>query len=159
MLTDHQNECRLNSNLESPMQSSMIFGDPSFLSSIIDTSPLPPPPPPLPLFEQPIIYTDDEELSNILDPMPVLTNSAYNTDCSNSILISQQQQQIPAISMTNSSIERLINNLQTPTVSMENSNTHSMLFNSALSSSCAKQHSNSSDDDSLQSKNTNPYVY
>jgi hypothetical protein len=141
IMTDHLNECLLMSN-----SSSMIFGDTGFLSSITDAPPLP-----LPTFQQPILYNDEEELSHFLDPTPILTNSAYNTDESNSILLTQP--------MTTSSIDRLINTLQSPTISMENNNNHSMLFNSAIGSSCAKQHSNSSDDDPLPPKCTNSYVY
>jgi hypothetical protein len=141
VIENHFNECPLLNN-SAP---SMIFGDSSFLSSIIDA-----PPPPLPSYQQEIIDTDEEELSHILDPAPVLTNSAYTTDDSSSALIPPQQP------MTNSSIERIINTLQTPTVSMESN--HSMLFNSAFGSSCAKQHSSSSEDDSLPPKHTNPYV-
>jgi hypothetical protein len=123
----------------------MIFGDTGFLSSITDAPPLP-----LPTYQQPILYnSDEEELSHILDPTPILTNSAYNSDEINSIFIPQP--------MTNSSIDRLLNNLQSPIISMEASNNHSILFNSAVGSSCAKQHSNSSEDDSLPPKCTNPY--
>jgi len=152
VLTNHLNECPLINN--SAPQSSMIFGDTGFLSSIIDNQPLP-----LPSYQQPIFTSDEEELSHILDPNFTLTNSAYNTDSSNSILLPQQQQQSQTITMTTSSIERLINSLQSPTISMENSNNHSMLFNSAFGSSCAKQHSNSSEDDSLPPTRTNPCVY
>ncbi|CAF2858986.1 unnamed protein product [Rotaria sp. Silwood2] len=152
-ITNHFNECLLMNNLPSSSpQSSMIFGDTAFLSSINDTLP----PPPLPSSQQPIFYNDDEEMSHILDPDPILTNSAYSTDDSNSILLPQQELQ--TITMTSGSIERLINNLQTPTISMENNNNHSILFNSAIGSSCAKQHSNSSEDDSLPSTRANPYV-
>ncbi|CAF1261270.1 unnamed protein product [Rotaria sordida] len=152
-ITNHFNECSLINNLPSSTQSSMIFGDTAFLSSIIDT----PPPPPLPSIQEPILHHDDEELSHILDPEPILTNSAYNTDDSNSLLIPQQELQ--TITMTSGSLEQLINNLQSPTISMENSNNHSILFNSASGSSCAKQHSNSSEDDSLPPTRTNPCVY
>jgi len=150
IITNHLTECPLINNSSSTLQSSMIFGDTGFLSSIIDAPPLP-----LPSYQQQIICNDEEELSHFLDPTPILTNSAYNTDESNSIFIPQQQPQ----SMTNSSIDRLLNTLQSPTISMENSNNHSMLFNSAFGSSCAKQHSNSSEDDSLPPKCTNPCVY
>ncbi|CAF4909684.1 unnamed protein product [Rotaria sp. Silwood1] len=152
-ITNHFNECLLMNNLSSPSQSSMIFGDTAFLSTIIDTAP----PPPLPSSQPTVFYNDDEELSHILDPEPILTNTAYNTDDSNSILMPPQQE-LQNITMTSGSIERLINNLQTPTISMENTSNHSMLFNSAIGSSCAKQHSNSSEDDSLPPTRTNPYV-
>jgi hypothetical protein len=146
-ITNHFNECPL---LNPPP--SMIFGDASFLESIIEA-----PAPPLPSYQEPIFYSEEEEeeFSQMLFPTTLLTNSAYHTDDSNSVLIPQQQ--IPSLQpMTNSSIERILNNLQTPTISMESA--HSMLFNSAVGSSCAKQHSNSSEDDSLPPKHTNPYV-
>ncbi len=147
IITNHFNECPLIINTSS--SSSMIFGDTGFLSSITDAPPLP-----LPSYQQPIIYnTDEEELSHILAPTPILTNSAYNTDESNEMLTPQQQ----ILPMTSSSIDRLLNTLQSPTISME-SNNHSMLFNSAFGSSCAKQHSNSSEDDSLPPKCKNTYV-
>ena len=143
-LTTHFNECPL-LNIPPPP---MIFGDSSFLSSITDA-----PAPPLPTYQQVVIlYNDEEEFSHLLDPTPVLTNSAYSSENSNSVFIPPQP------SMTNSSIEHLLNNLQSPTISMENCNNHSMLFNSAVGSSCAKQHSTSSEDDSLPPKHTNSYV-
>ncbi|CAF1000742.1 unnamed protein product [Adineta steineri] len=148
VVTNHLNECPLLNN--SP---SMVFGDTGFLSSIIDT-----PAPLLPSY-QPPVYSEEEELSNFLDSNPILTNSAYDTDSSHSIFIPQQQQQQPlVITMTNSSIERLMNSIQSPAISMDNSNNHSILVNSAFGASCAKQHSNSSEDDSLPSTRTNPYV-
>ncbi|CAF1327524.1 unnamed protein product [Adineta steineri] len=147
VVTNHLNECPLLNN--SP---SMVFGDTGFLSSIIDT-----PAPLLPSY-QPPVYSEEEELSNFLDSNPILTNSAYDTDSSHSIFIPQQQQQPLVITMTNSSIERLMNSIQSPAISMDNSNNHSILVNSAFGASCAKQHSNSSEDDSLPSTRTNPYV-
>ncbi|CAF4004392.1 unnamed protein product [Adineta steineri] len=147
VVTNHLNECPLLNN--SP---SMVFGDTGFLSSIIDT-----PAPLLPSY-QPPVYSEEEELSNFLDSNPILTNSAYDTDSSHSIFIPQQHQQPLVITMTNSSIERLMNSIQSPAISMDNSNNHSILVNSAFGASCAKQHSNSSEDDSLPSTRTNPYV-
>ncbi|CAF3421625.1 unnamed protein product [Rotaria socialis] len=153
VLVNHLNECTMMKNSPIPTQSSMIFGDTAFLSLINNTEL----PPPLPSLQQPIIYNDDEELCSILDPLTVLTNSAYTTDDSNSILMSEQQQ-LQTFTMTNSSIERLISSFKSPTISMENNSNHSMLFNSAIGSSCAKQHSNSSEDDSLPSTLANHYV-
>ncbi len=142
IMTNHLNECLLMNNT-----SAMIFGDTGFLSSITDAPPLP-----LPSYQQPNVCSEEEELSLFLDPStPILTNSAYHANESNSILLQQP--------MTTSSIDRLLNALQSPTVSMENINNHSMLFNSAVGSSCAKQHSNSSEDDSLPPKCTNPCVF
>jgi hypothetical protein len=135
-------ESHLNEYLLSNNSSSMIFGDPSFLSSIPESLPLP-----LPNHQSSFVPTEEEELSLFLDSPQVLTNSAYNTDEVNSVLMPQ--------AMTNSSLDRLINTLQTPTVSMENCANQLILVNS----SCAKQHSNSSEDDSLPPKHTNPYVY
>ena len=133
----------------------MIFGDAGFLSSITEAPPLP-----LPALSQlaNISSEEEEELSIFLETdLPLLTNTAYNTDESNSPLIPEPQQEL-ILPMTNSSIERLINTLHTPTISMESLTNHSKLINSAVGSSCAKQHSNSSEDDSLPPKCTNPYV-
>jgi hypothetical protein len=144
-LTNHMDNCPL---VNTSLQSSMIFGDTGFLSSIIDT-----PAPPLPSIQQPIFYNDEEEFSHILDPNSVLTNSAYTTDDSNPLFIPQQQ------TITISSLERLFNTLPSPTLSMDYSANQSILINSAIGASCAKQHSHSSEDDSLPSTRTNRYVY
>jgi hypothetical protein len=142
IMNNHLNECLLMNN-----SSAMIFGDAGFLSSITDA-----PPPPLPSYPQQNFNSEEEELSLFLDPgTPLLTNSAYHTDEPNSIFPSQP--------MTSSSIDRLMNALQSPTISMENINNHSILINTAVGSSCAKQHSNSSEDDSLPSKCKNSCVY
>lgn len=150
-IENHFNECLLlneeNNNQNSnviPTASSMIFGDPSFLSSIPDTLPLPLP-------NTQILSTtneqEDEEISHLLDPILTLTNSAYNEEEStNPDAIIQ--------SMTTSSIDRLINTLHTPNISMDSCNNSLVLINS----SCAKQHSHSSEDDSLP-KCANSYVY
>ena len=142
IMNNHLNECLLMNN-----SSAMIFGDTGFLSSIIDAPPLP-----LPTYQQSNLSNEEEEEFSLLleSPMLLLTNSAYTTDESSSPLI--------PLPMTTSSIDRLVNALQSPTVSMESANNHSMLINSAVGSSCAKQHSNSSEDDSLPPKCTNPYV-
>lgn len=147
IMNNHLNECLLMNN-----SSAMIFGDTGFLSSITDTPPLP-----LPSLSQPInTYSEEEELSLFLDAnIPLLTNTAYTTDESNSPLIPEQE---PILPMTNSSIDRLINTLHTPTISMESLTNHSKLINSAIGSSCAKQHSHSSEEDSLPPKCTNAYV-
>ena len=149
VLTNHQNDCPL-LNPAPPM----VFGNTRFLSTIIDT-----PPPLLPLPQQPNLCQEDDELSHMLDPTPLLTNSAYESDSSNGFFLPPQEQQAQPIHMTSSSIERLINSLQSPTVSMENTGNHSMLFNSAVGASCAQQHSHSSDDDSLPPARSHPYVY
>lgn len=151
IMNNHLNECLLMNN----SSAGMIFGDTGFLSSITEAPPLP-----LPALSQlaNISSEEEEELSIFLETdLPLLTNTAYNTDESNSPLIPEPQQEL-ILPMTNSSIERLINTLHTPTISMESLTNHSKLINSAVGSSCAKQHSNSSEDDSLPPKCTNPYV-
>nr|ACD54757.1 basic region leucine zipper-like protein [Adineta vaga] len=149
VLNNHLNECPLlNPSF------SMVFGDTGFLSTITDA-----PPPLLPSYPQPNFHVEDDEFSHILDPSPALTNSAYESDNTNSILFPTQEQNVQPLPSTTSGIDRLVNGLQTPTISMESTNNHSMLFNSAIGSSCAQQHSHSSDDDSLPPARTNPYVY
>jgi len=142
IMNNHLNECLLMNT-----SSAMIFGDTGFLSSITDTPPLP-----LPSYQQPNLSNEEEEEFSLLleSPMALLTNTAYTTDESSLVLLPQP--------MTTSSLDRLINALQSPTISMENVNNHSMLVNSAVGSSCAKEHSSSSEEDSLPSKCTNSYV-
>lgn len=149
LLIDDQNNNQ-NSNVNLPLAPPMIFGDPSFLSSIPDTLPLPLPNPQ-------ILFTtneqEDEEISHLLDPILTLTNSAYNEeDNSNNDLI------VTTLPMTTSSIDRLINTLHTPNISMDSCNNSLVLTNSAINSTCAKQHSHSSEEDSLP-KCANSYVY
>jgi hypothetical protein len=142
IMNNHLNECLLMNN--SP---AMVFGDPGFLASIIDAPPLP-----LPTYQQLNNYSEEEELSLFLDPpTPLLTNSAYQSEETNPLAIIQP--------LTNSSIDRIMNTLQTPNISMDSINNHSMLINSAVGSSCAKQHSHSSEDDSLPPKCQNSYVF
>ena len=145
IMNNHLNECLLMNNTPP-----MIFGDAGFLSSIIEAPPLP-----LPNHPQAInTYSEEEEMSLFLNSnIPLLTNTAYNND---PLEISEEQLVLP---MTNSSIDRLVNALHTPTVSMDSLPTHSKLFNSAVNSSCAKQHSNSSEDDSIPPKCTNQCVF
>lgn len=158
IMEQHLAECLLLNEVENQNQnldvnpivaaSSMIFGDPSFLSSIPNTPPLP-----LPNTQTLSNNNDqeDDEISLLLDPILTLTNSAYNEeDSSNPAAVIQ--------SMTTSSIDRLINTLQTPNISMDSCNNSLVLMNSAINSSCAKQHSHSSEEDSLP-KCANRCVY
>jgi hypothetical protein len=130
---------------------SMVFGDPTFLTSIIET-----PAPPLP---PQIIPTKEGEFNSFLQPTHILTNSSYTTDQSNYFFIPEQQSQ-QTITMNSSSLERLINSLQSPTAIIDNNNNNRLgLYNSAYgSSSCAQQHSSSSEDDSLPPAHKNSYV-
>lgn len=154
IVSNHFNECPQLNNIPLVTEPSMIFGDTGFLSLINDTAPAPP----LPSLQQAISYSDEEDFNRIIDSTTVLTNSAYNTDDSNSNLIPEPSI-LQHLTLKTSSLERLVNSFQSPTISMETINNHSMLFNSAVgSSSCAKQHSHSSEDDSLPSTHTNHFV-
>jgi hypothetical protein len=130
----------------------MIFGNPGFLSTNTET-----PAPSLPPPQLELIANDEEEFNRFLQPTPVLTNSAYNSDQSNYLFNPQQ-----TIPMSSSSIERFINDLQSPTTYIDNNNNNTSqgLFNSAYgSSTCARQHSSSSEDDLMPSTHTNSYVF
>lgn len=144
IMNNHLNECLLMNNIPA-----MIFGDAGFLASITEA-------PPLPLPSQPQMvntYSEEEELSLFLNAdIALLTNTAYNNE---QVEITTEQ---PVISMTTSSIDRLVNALHTPTISMDSLTSHSKLFNSAVGPSCAQQHSNSSEEESLPPKCTNQYV-
>jgi hypothetical protein len=146
ILSNHIVNCPL-------QQSSMVFGDTNFLSSITETPAIP-----IPHQQLELIANDEEEFSRFLQPAPVLTNSAYNTDQSNYLFDSQQQQQQQTITMNSSSLERIISSLNSPTTYIDNNNNCSGLFNSAYGSSCAQQHSSSSEDDSLPPTHKNSYV-
>jgi len=148
ILSNHIVNCPL-------QQSSMVFGDTNFLSSISET-----PAPPLPPHQLQLIANNEEEFGRFLQPSPVLTNSAYNTDQSNYLFNSQQleQQQQSTITMNSSSLERIISSLHSPTSFIDNNNNCSGLYNSAYGSSCAQQHSSSSEDDSLPPTHKNSYV-
>jgi len=141
-ISNHIINCSLQQQ-QQQQQSSMVFGDTSFLSSITET-----PVPPLPPHQLELIANGEEEFNRFLQPTPVLTNSAANIDQLNSLFNSQQPQ---LISMSASSLERMINNLESPSPFIDsNNNTCTGLYNSAYgSSSCARQHSSSSADDSL----------
>ncbi|CAF3599744.1 unnamed protein product [Rotaria sordida] len=152
MFSNHVVNCQLKQiNTIIPQQPSMVFGDTNFLSSIGETSP-----PPLRSYQIQNIQNDEEDFNHFLQPASLLTNSAYNNDQSNYILNSEQQ----AIQMTSSSLDRLMNSLQSPTPYIDNNNNNcSGLYNSAFgSSTCAKQHSSSSEDDSLPSTHKNSFV-
>jgi hypothetical protein len=112
------------------------------------------PAPPLPPHQLQLVANDEEEFLPFLQPAPLLTNSAYPTDQSNHLLNSQQ-----TITMSTSSIDRIINSLYSPSAFLDNNNnTCSGLYNSAHGS-CAQQHSSSSEDDSLPPTHKNSYVY
>ena len=135
-------------------QLSMVFGDPSFLSSIIET-----PAPPLPPHEIQITRNDDEKSNSFCQSTSLLTNSAYDNDQSNYLLNFEQQTPQQTFLMNSSSLERLITGLHSPTDNNNNNNNYSTLYNSAYgSSSCAQQHSNSSEDDSLPPTHNNSFV-
>lgn len=150
VLDNHLNECPV---LNPPAP--MVFGHSGFLSNIGDA-----PPPMLPTYQQPTLYHEDDEQSHLLESTPALTNSAYDTDSSNGLYVPPPVDPLTQaiIMSSSSSIERLINSLVTPTVSMENVSSHAMLFNSAVGSTCAQQHSHSSDDDSMPPAHSHPYV-
>jgi hypothetical protein len=134
-----------------PQQPSMVFGNTRFLSSIMEN-----PARPLPPHQLQIIKNDEEEFSRLLEPTFALINSVFDANDSNNIFIPEQQ----SITMNSSSIERLINSLQTPVVLTDSTNNNCPgLYNSAYgSSSCARQHSSSSEDDSLPPTSKNHYV-
>ena len=130
----------------------MVFGNPGFLSTITET-----PAPPLPPHQLELIANDEEEFNRFLQPTPVLTNSAYNSDQTNYLDSSQQ-----TLPMSSGSIERFINDLQsvTPYTDNNNNTTSQELINSAYNSStCARQHSHSSEDESMPSTHKNSYVF
>jgi hypothetical protein len=135
-----------------PLQPPMVFGNPGFLSTITET-----PAPPLPPHQLELIANNEEEFNRFLQPTPVLTNSAYNSDQSNYLFNPQ-----PTITMSSGSLERLINSLHSPAPAYidNNNNTSQELVNSAYgSSTCAQQHSSSSEDDSMPSTHKHPFVY
>ncbi|CAF3611339.1 unnamed protein product [Adineta steineri] len=146
-----------------PQQPSMIFHDTAVITSIMETTPVLQPL--LPSHQLQPMQTN-EEFSNFLQPTPVLlTNSAY-TDLNPADYAfldeqpTQQQQQQQPITM-NSSLERLINSIASPTPPfVDNNNNFSGLFNSACgSSTCAQQHSSSSEDDSMPPVRKSSYVF
>jgi len=146
VLSNHVVNCPLPINRTPPsQQTSMVFGNTGFLSSIMET-----PAPLLPPHQLQNIQNDEEEFSSFLQPPPSLINSTYNPENSNNIFFSEQQ----SVTMNSSSLERLINNLKSPIPLIDSNNNNinncSGLFNSAYgSSSCARQHSSSGEDDSL----------
>ncbi|CAF2626602.1 unnamed protein product [Rotaria sp. Silwood2] len=159
MLSNHIVNCQLqqinSTTTPSQQQPPMVFGDINFLSSIVETSP-----PPLRSNQLQNIQNDEEDINNFLQPASLLTNSAYNDNQSNYLLNSEQQSQQQTITMTSSSLDRLMNGLNTPAPYIDNNNnTCSGLFNSAFgSSTCAQQHSSSSEDESLPPAHKNPFV-
>ncbi|CAF1448160.1 unnamed protein product [Adineta ricciae] len=163
MISTHMLDCTLpqiNSIAIPPQeQPTMVFGDSTFLTSIRETHALP-----LPSHQPQLISHGEEECSNFLQPAPVLTNSVYDSDQSNYIYLSEQQSHPETITMYSSSIERLINSIESSAAYVDNNNnnnnnTSSGLFNSAYgSSTCAQQHSSSSEDGSLPPTKKNTFV-
>ncbi|UJR33222.1 hypothetical protein I4U23_020677 [Adineta vaga] len=142
-----------------PLKPSTAFGDPTFLTNTIETSVLP-----LPSHPSHMISHDEKEFNNFLQPIStqsVLTNSAYISDQPNGCFPNDQESQQQIFSMYSSSIKLLINNLSPLSSNIDsNNNDCSGLFNSAYgTSTCAQQHSSSSEDDSLPSMHKNSYVY
>ena len=140
-----------------PQQPPMVFNNTGFLQPGMETQSASS----IPSHQMQIIQNDEKEFSCFLEPsVPLLTNSAYTTDQPNQFFTSEQQSQQQTIMMTSSSLDRLINNLQTPAPFIDNNNNSCLgLFNSAYgSSSCAQQHSTSSEEDSLPPARGNSYV-
>jgi hypothetical protein len=140
--------------IPSQQEPPMVFGDPAFLTSIIET-----PVPPLPPHQLQNIQYEEDEFHNFLQPPPSLTNSAYNNIDQSNWFFTTEQQTHQTITMNSSSIDRLMNSLQSPTPFIDNNNNCSGLYNSAYgTSTCAQQHSSSSEDDSLPPNHKNSYV-
>jgi len=159
LLSNHIVNCplqQINSISQQQQQSSMVFGDTNFLSSIMET-----PAPSLPPLQLQLISNNEEEFTRFLQPTSLLTNSAYNPDQLNYLFNSQEQEQgqQQTITMNSSSLDRIINSLNSPTPYIDNNNNKCTgLYNSAYGSSCAQQHSSSSEDDSLPPTHKNSYV-
>ena len=143
-VADHSTHCVLVNNANPTLDStssSMIFGGTDFLSSIIDA-----PAPPLPVNPPILTYSEEEELSRMFEPNFLLTNSAYANEGARPDFISPQQY---SFIMSTASLDRILNNLRSPTISMESANNSSSLFNSAPGVSCAKQYSGPGEDEAL----------
>ncbi|CAF3719240.1 unnamed protein product [Rotaria socialis] len=159
MLSNRIEPCQLQqinhmTTLQQP--SSMIFNDTHCHPSLIQKQV----PPVLPHQVQ-MVQNIEGEISQFLQPAPILTNSAYSNGQSNHLCNVEQSSQQHLITMTSSSLDRLINSLETPATCTDNNNnnTCSDLFNSTYgSSSCAQQHSSSSEDDSLPPARNNAFV-
>ncbi|CAF2144166.1 unnamed protein product [Rotaria magnacalcarata] len=158
MLSNHE-PCQLQqinhmTTLQEP--SSMIFNDTHCHPSLIQKQV-----PPILPHQLQMVQNVEEEISQFLQPAPILTNSVYSNDQLNHLFNVEQSSQQQIITMTSSSLDRLINSLETPATFTDNNNnnTCSGLFNSAYgSSSCAQQHSSSSEDDSLPPVRKNAFV-
>ena len=154
-LADHSNHCVLVNNANPTLastSSSMIFGGTEFLSSIIDA-----PAPPLPSNPPALTYSEEEELAHMFEPNFLLTNSDYANDGARPDFISQQQY---SFIMTSASLDRILNSMRSPTISMDNNNnSSSILFNSAPGASCAKQYSGPGEDDSLSNVLSDNCIY
>lgn len=150
------------SNLQLPPTPNMVFGNANFLSSIIDT-----PAPPLPSHQLQLVANTEQEFTHLLHSTPLLTNSTYATDQPNYLFNSQ----IDLMPMNTNSFEQMLTNLSSTSYVDDNNNnstlatvagstTYLELCNSAYgTSTCAQQHSSSSEDDSMPSTHRNPFVY
>lgn len=150
------------SNIQMPPPSNTVFGNSNFLSSIVDTPALP-----LPSHQLQLVANSEEEFTHLLHSTPILTNSAYTPDQANGLFNSQ----IEPISMNTNSFEQLLNTISAPKYVPDNNNnstlatvagstTYLELCNSAYgTSTCAQQHSSSSEDDSMPSIHRNSAVY
>jgi len=139
-LNQHSDECFAFPNLinqyQTPTDSMMIFGDPSFLSSMPESQILP-----IPLNNAILSYSEEDEQSTTPIDHQLLTNSAYSNGDSNS---QWQTQEDMIIAFTTSSLERLMISIRSPTQSMDinnnnNNNNSSSLVNSNSTATCAKQ--------------------
>ena len=141
----------------------LVFGDAAFLSSIMETPAPPlPPSPPRPQLQN-LLY-EEEQASHFRPPTPQLTNSAFLSEMVDPFFATDQQSQQQTYSMNSSSLDRLINELQPPHAIIDSNNLltsqQAGLYNSAYgTSSCAQQHSSSSEDDSLTPARNNHIVY
>jgi hypothetical protein len=142
-----------NQVVNGPLQQTTML--PAFHPSLMETQPAQ-----FPRHELQIVANNEEEFSRFLQPSTsILTNSGYNTDQSNQLFIPEQQSQQQTMVMNTSSLDRLINSLQSPAYIDNNNNNCSGLFNSVYgSSSCTQQHSSFTDGNSLPPTQSNSYV-
>lgn len=122
-LNGHSDACFTFPNLTNEYQlateTSLIFGDMTFLSSIPDTHP-----PPMPSNNSTVFSSEDDEQQQNTTPIGpeiVLTNSAYSNDDSNSQWRNQENMMI---AFTTSSLERLMISIRSPGQSMDINNTN-----------------------------------
>lgn len=144
-LSQHSDACFMYPNLineyQAVAEASMIFGDPTFLSSMPETRA-----PQMPLNEPIVSFSEEEEQNTPpIGPAPLLTNSAYSNDDLNTQCLNQEDM---LIAFTTSSLERLMISIRSPTQSMDINNSSMGLVNSSESATCAKQ-SGFSEEESL----------